>query len=447
MAKWFGTNGVRRLYSELTPEFVAGLCNAFAEWAGEGKMLVGRDTRVTGGVLEHAVLAGLMSAGNDVVRLGVVPSPLVEWEVRRGGCAGAVIITASHNPPEWNALKFIDGRGIAVSRERGEEIEGIFERGRKRAEWKRVGGERGGESAVSDYIGAIVASVNAGAIRRARLRLMLDCANGSACGVGPEVFRRLGCEVEALNAHPDGFFPGRNSEPTEANIQDLIRSVKEAGADAGIAWDGDCDRVVFVDEKGGFVIGDRVFALCAQMKLERERGPIVSTVSTTRAVEDVAKKFGQRVEYCRVGAPYISERMREIGAVLGGEEVGGVIWPEFSWGKDGLYSAAKVVERMAMGGRKLSELVAGLPRYYNAKTKIDVPPEKKAGVIERIAEEMKPLGKITTIDGARLDLKDGWVIARASGTEDYIRVFAEAKESGRAESLMREWEKKVRRLL
>ncbi|MEM3030786.1 MAG: phosphoglucosamine mutase [Candidatus Micrarchaeia archaeon] len=447
MAKYFGTNGVRRLYGELTPDFVAGLCNAFAEWAGDGTLLVARDTRVTGEVLEHAVLAGVLSAGNDVVRLGVVPSPLVEWRVRQGGTAGAVIITASHNPPEWNALKFVDGQGMAVSRERGEEIERIFEGKRKRVEWKEVGGERADASAKGDYIGAVAAGVDAKRIARAGLRVILDCANGTACEVGPRLFRALGCEVETLNAHPDGFFPGRNSEPTEANVQDLVRSVREVGADAGMAWDGDCDRVVMVDERGGYVIGDRVFALCARIKLEKKRGPVVSTVSTTRAVEDIAKKFGQKVTYCRVGAPYISERMREIGAEIGGEEVGGVIWPEHSWGKDGFYSAAKVVERMAVEGKRLSTLVAEVPRYYNAKTKIEVPPEKKAGIIARISEEMRGLGRLTTIDGARLDLKDEWVIARASGTENYIRVFAEAKSEEKAVALMQEWAGRVRRLL
>ncbi|MEM4389298.1 MAG: phosphoglucosamine mutase [Candidatus Micrarchaeia archaeon] len=447
MAKYFGTNGVRRLYDELTPDFVAGLCNAFAEWAGKGTILVARDTRVTGEVLEHAVLAGLLSAGNDVVRLGIAPSPLVEWRVRQGGTAGAVIITASHNPPEWNALKFVDGQGMAVSRERGEEIERIFEGRRKHVTWGEVGGERADGSAQGEYIRAVAAAVDRKAIARARLSLILDCGNGTACGIGPTLFRRLGCRVEALNSQPDGFFPGRASEPTEANIKDLIESVREAGADAGMAWDGDCDRVVMVDERGNYVIGDRVFALCARIKLESHRGPVVSTVSTTRAVEDIAKKFGQETVYCKVGAPYISERMREIGAVIGGEEVGGVVWPEHSWGKDGFYSAAKIVERMAVEGKRLSELLAELPRYYNAKTKIEVPPQKKAEAVARIAEEMAGRGRLTTIDGARLDVRDGWVIARASGTENYIRVFAEAKSAERANALMQEWATRVRRLL
>ena len=269
MAKYFGTNGIRGKLDEMTPEFACRMAAAFGIWSGRGLILVGRDTRTSGQMLADAVRSGLLSAGCGVLDLGIATAPTVELMVHRLGAEGAITITASHNPPEWNALKFVDSKCIAVSKERGEEIEEIFERfgsgegtgkaktgknigkGAGTAAWNEIKSAQEYERALDEHIETILAHADVERMRRRKLRLVLDCGNGTAGLIAPQLFRRLGCKVVTLNAQPDGFFPGRSSEPTRENIRDLIEGVKATGADMGIAWDGDADRVIFIDEKGG----------------------------------------------------------------------------------------------------------------------------------------------------------------------------------------------------
>jgi phosphomannomutase/phosphoglucomutase len=388
-------------------------------------------------------MSGLLSVGCTVTKLGICPSPTVEFAVLKHKAAGAITITASHNPPEWNALKFVDAQSIAISKERGEEIERIFEsHGYKRAAWNELKPVEKYEEACSDHTKAILAAVDASAFRKKKPKLVLDCANGTTGRIAPALFKSLGCSVTTLNAQEDGHFPGRHSEPTEANIQDLIASVKELRADMGIAWDGDGDRVVFVDERGKFIIGDKIFALCEKMALAKAKknSTIVTTVSTSNAIRDLAEVRGSKIHYCKVGAPYISEEMKKLNAVMGGEEVGGVIWPSLSYGKDGLMTAAKIAE--AACSRPLSELVAAIPAYYNSKTKVQCAPAHKKPAMEKIAKAMGNKGKLTTLDGIRVDFnRDSWAIVRASGTENYLRIFAEAKTPEKAQELMQQYEK------
>ncbi|VVC02444.1 Phosphoglucomutase/phosphomannomutase [Candidatus Burarchaeum australiense] len=442
MAKYFGTNGVRGLLDLITPDFVSRMCAAFGHWSKCGKIVVARDTRTSGEMLEYAAIAGLLSAGCQVVRLGIAPSPTAEYQVLHQKANGAVVITASHNPPEWNAMKFVDARGIAVSRETGEGIERLFEsRSRKAAPWNALRPIVKYPLACEDHANAVRKSVDPSVFKNAKPSLVLDCANGTMAKVGPALFKSLGCRVTTINANMDGTFPGRPGEPTEANIGDLIASVKALGADMGIAWDGDGDRVVFVDEKGKFVIGDRIFSLCADIALREKKGDVVTTVATTNAIRDIAAKYGSKVFYTGIGAPYLSEGVLTHDAVIGGEEVGGVVWPSLHFGKDGLMTAAKIVE--AACAKPLSKLIAGLPVYYNSKTKIPCAPERKQRAMHAVAGFAKlaaSKGKITTIDGIRVDFKDSWVIVRASGTENYLRIFAEAKTQEKAELLMKEYE-------
>jgi phosphomannomutase/phosphoglucomutase len=442
MAKYFGTNGIRGLLDFLTPEFASRMGAAFGTWTKGGKILLARDTRLSGEMLESAVLAGLLSVGCSVTKLGICPSPTVEFMVRKLGASGAITITASHNPPEWNALKFVDSDSIAVSRERGEAIERIFESGKfARAKWSELKTVSNYDHACANHASAILEQVDKSIFKKRRPRIIIDCANGTTGTMAPELFKSLGCEVSTLNAQMDGHFPGRPSEPTEANIADLIASVRELKADMGIAFDGDGDRVVFVDEKGKFVIGDRIFALCEKIALAKAKkgSSIVTTVSTTNAIRDIAEKHGCKVHYCKVGAPYISEEMKRLGAVMGGEEVGGVVWPAISYGKDGLMTAAKIVE--AACSKPLSELVASVPKYFNAKTKVSCPSDQKHMSVAKVAQLSSKDGKVNSIDGMRIDFADNsWVIVRASGTEHYLRVFAEAKSEARAKALMEKYE-------
>jgi len=440
MAKYFGTNGARGTFQQLNPELVMKLSQAIGLYFNKGKILLARDGRLTGETLRHAAVSGLLSVGCSVVDLGMVSSPTAEYMVRKLNADGLIIITASHNPPEWNGLKVVDSEGVAVSKERGEKIEKLMDE-IEIAEWKNVGKSRHHESATEEHIKEILTNIDVGKVRKKKPKIILDCGNGMASLIAPKLFSEMGCEVIPLNSHVDGNFPGRPSEPTESNVKEMLALVKETNADAGIAWDGDADRVIFADEKGQFVIGDKVFALCVLLRLKEKKGKVVTTVATTLAVEDIAEKYGSEVVHTKIGAPYLSEAVAK-GAVIGGEEVGGIIFPEISFAKEGLYAAAKIVE--ALCDKPLSELLKDIPEYKNIKEKIAADEEKAENIIsaaKKYAEENK-LDYID-IDGIRINYKNSWVIVRPSGTEPYVRIFAEAKTEEEAKDLIKKHKKIV----
>ncbi|MBI5061699.1 MAG: phosphoglucosamine mutase, partial [Candidatus Aenigmarchaeota archaeon] len=282
MARYFGTNGVRGKFELLNPALALELARAIGTYFGSGKILVARDARLTGDCLRHAVVAGLESVGCEVVDLDYASAPTAEFMIRELRADGLIIITASHNPPEWNALKVVDGNGVTISRERGEEIEKLMGKV-ENADWSRIKPKVEYPTATLEHIDSIKRFLDVGGIRKRKLKIVLDCGNGMAALIAPALFRELGCSVVLLNEKIDGRFPGRPSEPTEANISELKNAVKKEKADAGIAWDGDGDRVIFVDERGKFVVGDKVFALSVLLKLKEENGMVVTTVATSKA--------------------------------------------------------------------------------------------------------------------------------------------------------------------
>ncbi|MEM2138287.1 MAG: phosphoglucosamine mutase [Candidatus Anstonellaceae archaeon] len=446
----FGTNGVRGKLDLLTPQLACDLSASFASWCtGGGPIALARDMRLTSPMLYSAAEAGIMAAGKNVLALNLASSPVAEWSAAKKNSAGLIIITASHNPPEWNALKFVDGKGVAVSRERGEEIEKLaLSKKFKMADWNRVGKKEGWEDAASLHANAVLANVDCAKIRKRRLRVALDFGNGTSA-LSRVIFESLGCEIIVLNEKIDGNFPGRLSEPSEQNVQQLKKTVRKESCDFGVAWDGDSDRVVFVDEKGEWIVGDKGFAISAKRACEEKIGQrekfVVTTVATSRAVEDACFSLGAKTIYTKVGAPYLSEKMVELGAraISGGEEVGGIIWPSFSLAKDGIFAAAKICEMVCE--RKMSELVSELPAYCNSKAKPEVKGDaekKKALEVAKKHAEASG-GKLLLLDGVRVDFEDGWVIVRASGTENAMRIFAEAKTQKRAELLMKEYKEIV----
>ncbi|NYZ76746.1 phosphoglucosamine mutase [Candidatus Micrarchaeota archaeon] len=439
MAKYFGTNGVRGKFDEFTPELALTLARATGAYLKRGKIIVARDGRLTSETLRNAIVAGLMGVGCEVIDIGIAPSPVAEFLIRKHDANGAIMITASHNPPEWNGMKVVDGKGISVSRERGEEIEKLIGK-TEAAPWDKVGGFCRCGDFIREYLDAVKKEVKAGKIAKRKPKLVLDCGNGTASVIAPELFRELGCEIVLMNQEIDGRFPGRPSEPTRENVKELIAKVPKEKADVGIAWDGDCDRVVLVDEKGEYVIGDRVFALCALLRLREKKGDIVTTVATSKAIEDIAKKFGVRVRYTKIGAPYLSEEMAKGGAAIGGEEVGGIILPEISLAKDGFSSIAKIVE--ALSEKKLSEWMREVPAYANVKERIPADEKRKGEIVGRMKKYAKENKlAIIDIDGIRINLEDGWIIVRASGTENYVRIFAEAKTESKAKEYLEKYRK------
>jgi phosphomannomutase/phosphoglucomutase len=433
----FGTNGVRGRFFELDPEKALRVSQAIGTYFNRGKIIVARDGRLTGEVLRNAVCSGLMSVGCKVLDLGFASSPTAEFMVRKLGADGLIIITASHNPPEWNALKVVDGKGIAVSKERGAEIEKMMDR-IEPASWDKVGTLEKTGTAEDDHVLAIKKEIDSEIIQKKKPKVVLDCANGMAALIAPRLLEEIGAQVITINSLVDGRFPGRPSEPSETNVSKMLAMVKKENADAGIAWDGDGDRVIFADENGNYIIGDKVFVLCLIWELAEKKGSVVTTVATSKAAEDIAAKNGCKTIYTKIGAPYLSEEMAKGTHVMGGEEVGGVIWPDLSLAKDGMITAAKMVEKICE--KPLSEWAEEIPEYHNVKTKIEADQSKKTELVEKMLNYAKENNlDYLDIDGVRINLPDGWVIVRASGTEDYVRVFAEAKTGKRADEILKQY--------
>jgi phosphomannomutase/phosphoglucomutase len=434
----FGTFGVRRRANEvLTPEFASKLAAAYGTLV-KGQVAVGGDPRTSTPMIKHAVIAGLLSSGCRVIDLGILPTPAVQYAVRNY-YDGGVIITASHNPPHDNGIKFVDGDGIGIPDDMEEKIENMFfDQNPDRVPWDEISEVEYNSNIIDEYIENVVRRVDADAIKDAGLKVVVDCGSGAACFTTPYLLRKLGCQVTTMNCQPDGFFPGRNPEPTEDNLQDLINAVKNLGADLGIAHDGDADRTICIDENGAFVFGDKTFALVEKYMLkENNGGMIVTTVATSQAIYDIAEEYGGEVIATRVGDLLVARALKENDGLFGGEENGGLIFPDFVYGRDAALSTAKIVEIMAKEKKTLSELIGELPSYRSEKRKVECPDELKVEIMEKIAEVTCEF-EVDTTDGVKILTEEGWVIIRPSGTEPIFRCFAEAKTDEDAKK-MAQW--------
>lgn len=446
MTKLFGTNGVRGVVNDtMTIDLATDLSWAIGTHFRGGKVAIGCDTRTSGDMLKAASISGLLSAGCAVVDLGVVPSPTLQFEVKNGDYAGGIIITASHNPPEFNGIKCVDSEGLEMDKRGEEAIEGIyFSRRFRTIEWEAYQGVEKREP-IGEYISSIIQNVDSEAIRRAKLKVVLDCGNGAACFTSPSLLKALGCEVRLLNETPDGTFPGRNSEPIPENLTELMRVATADGA-VGIAHDGDADRTIFVDEKGGYVYGDKTLALVASRIVEESGGLVVTPVSSSSCVEEAVRDAGGQIRYTPVGSPIVARVMKDEGAVFGGEENGGLIFPKHQYCRDGGMAAAKVLELLARLGEPLSALIEALPAYFNVKRKVNCPNELKGPVLEDLVKGLEG-GEVDTTDGVKAYYPDGWVLTRPSGTEPLFRVFAESKSQERASKLAEEGVRTISELI
>ena len=431
----FGTFGVRRTANDvLTPEFASRLAASYGSLV-QGTVAIGGDTRTSTPMLKHAITAGLLSSGCDVVDLGILPTPAIQYAVRNY-YDGGIIVTASHNPPKFNGLKFVDEFGIGTPDDMEIAVEEMyFDSEPKRVSWDKIGKVYHNETIIDEYIKETLKRVDVEAIRSRRLKVVVDCGSGAGSYTAPYLLKALGCEVTTLNCQADGFFPGRDPEPIEPNLQDLIATVKDLGADIGLAHDGDADRTICIDEKGNFVLGDKTFALVEkQMLKENNGGIIVTTVATSQDIYDVAEEFGGEVIATAVGDLLVARKLKDTDGLFGGEENGGLIFPDFVYGRDAAMTVAKLLEILAKEDRPFSELVAELPVYYQEKLKIECPDDEKEEVMSKIAEEIKTTTdfELDTTDGVKILKDDGWVIIRPSGTEPIFRCFAESDSMDKA---------------
>jgi phosphoglucosamine mutase len=438
LAKLFGSSGVRGLVNSfLTPELACKVGLAVASHVKAGKALVARDTRVSGSVIEDALVSGLLAGGVRVSLVGAVPTPVLAYATMRLKADVGFMLTASHNPPQYNGIKIFDGTSLSYTDESQNAVEKIIaENSFIMADWREI-------SAASNVDGKhfyFEMARDAVALRKT-WRVVVDPGCGATFDVGPALLKDAGCRVTALNAQPDGFFPARRSEPNAESLKDLMNVVKEVGADVGVAFDGDGDRVAFVDEEGSFVDFDHSLAAYAAYCLKRAGGgTVVTNVEASMCVETMAEKFGGKVVRTRVGDVYVSEAIKRYDAVFGGEPCGAWVHPRFHYCPDGPFSAVLLLKALEEEGTSLREFVAEVPEYVTLRENLPCRNDLKHKVIASIEKAAKSAfpeyTDFSTVDGVRLALKKGWLLIRASGTEPLIRVTVEGESLKAANDIM-----------
>ncbi len=433
-------SGVRgRVGEALTPEVIATYAAAFGAWAsrnGNRRVVVGRDSRVSGPMFTRIVHGALESVGCTVIDIGMAPTPTIQLAVEHHHAAGGLGITASHNPIEWNALKFIGASGLFLSAAEGAEMRALLETGIPRATWDELGHIERDDDAVARHLEQLLALpwLDVDAIRAARFRVALDCCHGAGSVIMPQLLTELGCEVYAINMEADGKFH-RPPEPVAENLGELAALVKATQAHIGFATDPDVDRLALVLDDGVAPGEDYTLAFAARTVLKHRPGPVVTNLSTSKVVSDVAAEFGVPFQFAKVGEVNVAIAMRDAGATIGGEGNGGVILPEMHLGRDAPVGAALMLQLMVEEGRPLSELVSSKPRYVIVKDKLDRPDAPLDAVYEALRAAF-PDAVADTQDGLRLDWSDRWVHLRPSGTEPIVRVIAEAPSDADARLLI-----------
>ncbi|HJU90853.1 MAG TPA: phosphoglucosamine mutase [Gemmatimonadaceae bacterium] len=434
-------SGVRgRVGEALTPEIVARFAAGFGAWAASRadtrRIVLGRDARVSGPMFHRVVVGALQSVGCDVIDVGLAPTPTIQMAVEEHHAAGGLAITASHNPIEWNALKFIGASGLFLDGEEAASMRAVVEGTIPRASWDRLGRVEEDVGAVARHVDRVltIPFIDVERIRQKRFTVALDCVRGAGGVVMPTLLERLGCRVEAINLETDGRFP-RPPEPVAEHLGDLERLVRDTGANVGLAVDPDVDRLAVVSDAGKAIGEDWTLAFAARVALRHRPGPVVANLSTSRIVDDVAAEAGTTVIRAPVGEVNVAVRMRSERAAIGGEGNGGVILSEVHLGRDAPVGAALLLQMMAEDGEPVSSVVQRYPRYSIVKDKLDRPNVSLAAVYDVLRDGMRG-AEVDMQDGLRLSWPDRWVHVRPSGTEPIVRVIAEAPTEAAARELI-----------
>ena len=432
--KLFGSSGIRGVVNkEFTPELAIKIGSAVG--TGYKRVVIGHDTRVSRIMVTKALIAGLLSAGADVTDIGMVSTPTLAHTA--SDYDAGIMVTASHNPAPYNGIKLWNPDGMAFDTDQMLDIESlIFDENFHRAEWNEIGDLKTDDNAVSRHIKHIISRT--GRLEK-EMHIVVDTGCGAASLTTPYLLREMGARVTTLNSQPDGRFPGRDPEPLEKNIQSLINTVKELGADLGIAHDGDGDRMVAVDDKGRYAGGDALLTLFA---MESAKKGAVTTVSASMVLEDSLDVPVKRV---RVGDVYVAEEMRRLGYDFGGEPTGVWIFADESYCPDGVFAAAKLARMVEK--RSLSEMLDSIPSYPIRRKNFRFEPEKRESIVAHLKREVAGIKNalVNSVDGYRIEFKDGWMQVRLSGTEPVIRIASEARTEEKADELFAVVEDIVRR--
>ena len=437
-------SGLRgRVGEVLTPELIAAYAGAFGAWArkakrtsGHATIVVGRDSRVSGPMFHRVAIGALQAAGCNVIDIGLAPTPTVQLAVEHHHAAGGLAITASHNPIEWNALKFIGADGLFLDAQSGAAMRALLDDGNPYVAWQELGEVTRDETAILRHIDAVLhlPYLDVEGIRRRKFKVALDCCHGAGGAIMPALLEEFGCEVSAIGLETDGRFP-RPPEPVAANLGDLGKLVRRNHAVIGFATDPDVDRLALVDETGTAIGEDWTLALATRVVLMRKRGPVVTNLSTSRILDDVAGRGGSKVVRSPVGEINVALAMQANKAVVGGEGNGGVILPDLHLGRDAPVGVALLLQLLHETRRSLSAIVQEYPRYAIVKDKLDRPAKPLDAVYDALTKAFSDASKDTQ-DGLRLAWSDRWVHVRPSGTEPIVRVIAEAPSEQEANALV-----------
>lgn len=431
-------SGIRGIVGKnLTPGVTTSFASAFGTFIGGGRVVVSRDSRPSGQMLRHAVIAGLLSSGCSVVDIGIAPTPTCGIAVRHLGAAGCIQISASHNPAPWNGLKMFGNDGAVLTAEKGAEVRGIFEAGSaKTIAWDKIGDVSVPPDIQEVHAQMVCDNISVSAIHSAGFRVLVDGNGGAGGPLAMLLLHALGVEVIDHACVADGHFV-HEAEPIPAHLVDVGPLVARNEAQCGFVLDPDADRLALIDEKGNCVSEEHTLALAVQYRLSQQLGPVVINMSTTKTVEDLAMRQGCLCVRTPVGEANVVAGMRSLDAVIGGEGNGGIIDPRIGWIRDPFIGMALILSLLAETRKPLSQLVAELPTYAMLKTKYTVAREKLPTALAALAKHW-PDATANRLDGLRLDWKDRWVHVRSSNTEPIVRVIAESPTEAETKALCEE---------
>lgn len=428
-------SGIRGIVGDgLDPEVIVRSTAAFADFCGKGKIVVGSDGRISGEMVRHLIIGTLTAKGNDVIDIGICPTPTVLFNVKHLNAAGGIQISASHNPNEWNALKLLNSNGEFLSPEENISfLEKMDNANRSFAPWDKLGKVIDYKKGLDNHINAVLNMdyVDLEKIKGKKFKVLLDCVNGAGAYSMPKLLKKLGCKVIELNCEKNGVFP-RLPEPIPENLTETFEAVKKHKADIGIVVDPDVDRLVLITEEGEPFGEENTITQAVKYYLSKNKGNVVVNLSTTRAVDDVANEYGCKVFRAPVGEANVVKKMKEVNAVIGGEGSGGVIVPNVNFGRDALVGTVLTLQHLAKSRSKMSTLKKNLPQYFIVKKKIEIGSAKPDELLKKLIDKYRA-AQINLDDGLRIDFEDHWVHLRKSNTEPIIRCIVEAKSKEEAE--------------
>ncbi|MFL6498712.1 MAG: phosphoglucosamine mutase [Nitrososphaera sp.] len=443
----FGTNGVRGVYGqELTHDLVIDISYALGTYFGKGAIVVGYDGRKSHLVLSRLVRSTLNSAGLDTANAGLIPTPCLQYAAKRLGYNGGIMITASHNPPEYNGIKPTAADGVEIPREDELKVEDIYYSKR----FDRIDGtgqDYNDHNIVGRYIEAVLALIDVERIKQRKFTVVMDTGNGAQAVVAPIIAKKLGCKVIVINGEIDGDFPSRGSEPTPDNLEILSEAVRSAGADFGVAYDGDGDRSIFCDNTGAIYMGDKTGALLVKHLLSQKHkgSEVVCPINTSMILSAVAEQAGSKIIYTKVGSVEVSREMVKRSCPLGLEENGGFMYGPLNEVRDGAMATALMLDMIAASDMSLSHQIAQLPQSFQYKTKFSCPSREVVDKIIKICIEHGSPRKVETLDGVKIWIDDEtWLMLRPSGTEPLIRMYAESTDKSLLDSKVDEYRRYVR---